>query len=152
LSYWVIEIVHLFNCELVNKSPSSANDCQTLPTETMISETSKRIREIQERCLEMAALATERESAEIIQLPLWHEGKSGSPNAFLRSALFATIQGKDRVYLENMTLFSQQGYTVKFTGKLLNQEEEGQATGFVREGSNFIRLSAEFAEEALQCV
>jgi hypothetical protein len=89
----------------------------------MVSETSKRIREIQERCLEMAALATERESAQIIQLPLWHEGKSGSPNAFLRSALFAAIQGKDRVYLENMTLFSQQGYTVKFTGKLLNQED-----------------------------
>lgn len=71
----------------------------------------------------MAQLAAERDSAQIIQLPLWPEDKRGTPNSFLRSALFAAIQGKDRVYLEDKTLFSQQGITVKFTGKQLNQED-----------------------------
>ncbi len=81
------------------------------------------LKDIDVRCRNMAKLAEERESAEIIQLPLWHEGKCGSPNTFLRSALFAAIQSKDRVYLEDVTLFSQQGYKVKFTGKQLNQED-----------------------------
>ena len=43
-----------------------------------------------------------------------------SPNSFLRSALFSAIQSKDREYLEGATLFSQQGITVKFTGRQLN--------------------------------
>ena len=65
----------------------------------------------------------ERQSAEVIQLPLWPEPKRGTPNSFLRSALFSAIQGKDRQYLDEATLASQNGYTVKFTGKQLNQED-----------------------------
>jgi hypothetical protein len=34
-----------------------------------------------------------RESAEIIPLPLWAEQKRGTPNSFLRSSLFAAVQG-----------------------------------------------------------
>ena len=79
--------------------------------------------EIKERTERMKAIATEREAAKIVQLPLWPEEKRGTPNSFIRSALFAAIQSKDRVYLENATLFSQQGITVKFTGKQLNQED-----------------------------
>jgi hypothetical protein len=89
----------------------------------MESKASKRVQEIQERCLELAEVTRERESAQVIQLPLWPEGKRGSPNSFLRSALFAAIQGKDRAYLENKTLCSQKGISVKFTGKQLNQED-----------------------------
>jgi hypothetical protein len=81
------------------------------------------INEIQRRCEELAKREGERQSATVVQLPLWQHGKRGSPNSFLRSALFAAIQSKDRVYLEDATLFSQQGCTVKFTGRQLNQED-----------------------------
>lgn len=65
----------------------------------------------------------ERTSAEIIQLPLWHEPKRGTPNSFLRSALFSAIQSKDRVFLKAAILASQEGITVKFTGEQLNQQD-----------------------------
>ncbi|MBA2659924.1 MAG: TrfA family protein [Nitrosospira sp.] len=64
-----------------------------------------------------------RASAEIFQLPLWPETRRGTPNSFLRSALFAAIQGKDRAWLEESVLASQNGITVKFTGKQLNQDD-----------------------------
>lgn len=64
-----------------------------------------------------------RQSAEIVQLPLWPEPKRGTPNSFLRSALFSAIQGKDRKFLKEAVLASQNGYTIKFTGEQLNQED-----------------------------
>jgi hypothetical protein len=59
----------------------------------------------------------------IIPLPWWPEEKRGSPNSFLRSALFAAIQSKDRVMLKEAILGSQQGIIVKYTGEQLNQED-----------------------------
>lgn len=59
----------------------------------------------------------------VIQLPLCHEDRRVSPNSFLRSALFAAIQSKDRVMLKEVTLGSQQGITVKYSGEQLNQED-----------------------------
>lgn len=58
-----------------------------------------------------------------IQLPLWPEEKRGSPNSFLRSALFAAIQSKDRIDMKKAQLFSQQGITITYTGQQLNQED-----------------------------
>lgn len=58
-----------------------------------------------------------------IQLPLWHEEKRGAPNSFLRSALFAAIQSKDRIDMKEAEIFSQQGVTIKYTGEQLNQED-----------------------------
>jgi hypothetical protein len=89
----------------------------------LITDHSDSQRKIAEIIENMRKVAEEREATAVYQFPLWHEGKSGSPNSFLRSALFAAIQGKDRVYLEDVTLFSQHGITVKFTGKQLNQED-----------------------------
>jgi hypothetical protein len=71
--------------------------------------------------LTMMRHAEERESAQIIQLPLWHEGKCGSPNSFARSALFAAI--KKRKLVKDWLVFSQQDFSVKFTGEQLNQED-----------------------------
>jgi hypothetical protein len=71
----------------------------------------------------MQELARQRELTEIIQLPLWPESKRGTPNSLIRSALFSAIQGKDRQYVEKAVLYSQQGITVKYTGKQLNQED-----------------------------
>lgn len=67
--------------------------------------------------------AREREAKQPLQLPLWPEPKRGTPNSFIRSALFAAIQSKDRVFLREVTLASQKGISVKFTGEQLNQED-----------------------------
>jgi len=65
----------------------------------------------------------ERKSAEVIELPLWPDPKRGTPNSFLRSALFSAIQSKDRRFLKEEILACQNGYTVKFTGEQFNQED-----------------------------
>lgn len=67
--------------------------------------------------------ARQREATQPLQLPLWPEPKRGTPNSFIRSALFAAIQSKDRVFLKEATLASQKGIAVKFTGEQLNQED-----------------------------
>jgi len=71
----------------------------------------------------LGQVITQRQTAQIIQLPLWPEPKRGTPNSFLRSALFSAIQSKDRQFLKEVTLASQDGITVKFTGEQLNQED-----------------------------
>ena len=73
-----------------------------------------------ERLMEQAR---QREAARPLQLPLWPEPKRGTPNSFIRSALFAAVQSKDRVFLKEATLASQKGIAVKFTGEQLNQED-----------------------------
>jgi len=65
----------------------------------------------------------ERDQNAVIRLPLWSEKARGTPNAFLRSALFPAIQSKDRVYLKEKVVVSQKGTVVKFTGEQLNQED-----------------------------
>lgn len=71
----------------------------------------------------MQAIAREREEAAVIHFPRWPEEKRGTPNSFLRSALFAAVQSKDRVYMKESILFSQQGISIKYTGEQLNQED-----------------------------
>lgn len=85
--------------------------------------TTSPIQDIQERCRQMADLVGQREANEIVQLPLWPDSKRGTPNSFIRSALFAAIQSKDRKFVKGQILASQQGITVKFTGEQLNQED-----------------------------
>lgn len=65
----------------------------------------------------------EREKNAIVQLPLWPEPKRGAPNSFIRSALFAAIQGKDRQFLKEAVLASQDGIVIKYTGEQLNQSD-----------------------------
>lgn len=78
---------------------------------------------IDDKLARMKVVSRQREAAQVIQLPLWPEPKRGTPNSFIRSALFAAIQSKDRVFLKEATLASQKGITVKFTGEQLNQED-----------------------------
>jgi hypothetical protein len=61
--------------------------------------------------------------AEIIQLPLWAEATRGTPNSFLRGALFAAIQGKEREYFKAQAIASRDGIKIKFTGMQLNQSD-----------------------------
>lgn len=65
----------------------------------------------------------ERERDAVVQLPLWPEPKRGAPNSFIRSALFAAIQSKDRQFLKEAVLASQDGIEVKYTGEQLNQAD-----------------------------
>jgi TrfA protein len=85
-----------------------------------LNELHKRTFEIQER-----ARKDEEERLEtgIVYLPTWREDRRGSPNSFLRSALFAAIQSKDRADLKKAELFSQQGVKITYTGQQLNQED-----------------------------
>jgi hypothetical protein len=61
--------------------------------------------------------------AKIVQLPLWPEPTRGTPNSFLRGALFAAIQGKERQGLQRQVLASQKGSTIRFTGIQLDQSD-----------------------------
>ena len=65
----------------------------------------------------------ERSLSKELKLPDWPESKRGTPNSFLRSALFSAIQSKDRIFLKGVVLASQEGITVRFTGEQLNQED-----------------------------
>ena len=58
-----------------------------------------------------------------IQLPLWPEPKRGTPNSFLRSALFSAIQGKTRKYIKGQLIASQANYEISFKGEQLDQSD-----------------------------
>jgi hypothetical protein len=66
---------------------------------------------------------TKRGTGDAVQLPLWPDAKRGTPNSFIRSALFSAIQGKDRQFIDGRLLDSQAGITIKYTGQQLNQED-----------------------------
>jgi TrfA protein len=93
---------------------------EKLPPPPSLDDLHKRTLEIQERA---RIEEEERLKTGFIQLPLWREDKRGAPNSFLRSALFAAIQSKDRADLKKAELFSQQGISITYTGQQLNQED-----------------------------
>ena len=64
-----------------------------------------------------------KEPAKVIHLPLWPEATRGTPNSFLRGALFAAIQGKEREYLKGQLLASRDGIKIRFTGMQLDQSD-----------------------------
>jgi hypothetical protein len=70
-----------------------------------------------------AAAAAAESKGKLIQLPLWPEPVRGAPNSFLRSALFAAIQGKTRTRLKKQLLGSLQGVAVRYTGEQLDQSD-----------------------------
>ena len=64
-----------------------------------------------------------RGPAEVIHLPVWPEPKRGAPNAVLRGALFAAVQGKGRIALDRELLAAQDGITIRYTGWQLTQSD-----------------------------
>ena len=64
-----------------------------------------------------------KQPAEVIQLPLWFEPERGAPNSFLRTALFAAIQSKDRQFFKGVEIAGSKDVSIKFTGEQLNQED-----------------------------
>jgi TrfA protein len=79
--------------------------------------------DLEERKKVVLEVARQREETQVVQLPLWREDRRGTPNDFLRSALFPAIQSKDRKHLTKALLYSQKNLTIKFTGIQLNQED-----------------------------
>ena len=63
-----------------------------------------------------------RESAKVYQFPLWGNPQRGVPNEFARSALFAARKGTGVEYLSRVPIFSQQGFTVTYSGPRLTQD------------------------------
>lgn len=61
--------------------------------------------------------------AEVVQLPLWAEPVRGVPNALIRSALFAAIQGPNRRAMKREIVASVQGMEIRYTGFQLNQTD-----------------------------
>lgn len=62
-------------------------------------------------------------AGQVVQLPLWPEPVRGAPNAILRSALFAAIQGKGRRFVKGELLAALQGVQIRFTGEQLDQSD-----------------------------
>ena len=95
--------------------------------EKAVSGSVKSIQELHKRTLEIIECNRKKEEERletgVIYLSTWREDRRGSPNSFLRSALFAAIQGKDRADFKKVELFSQQGITITYTGEQLNQED-----------------------------
>jgi hypothetical protein len=95
--------------------------------EKAVSGSAKSIQELHKRTFEIQERARKKEEERlengVIYLSTWREDRRGSPNSFLRSALFAAIQSKDRLDLKKADIFSQQGITVTYTGQQLNQED-----------------------------
>jgi TrfA protein len=61
--------------------------------------------------------------AKVVQLPLWPTPTRGTPNSFLRGALFAAIQGKERQAFKRELLATQKGTTIRFTGWQFDQSD-----------------------------
>jgi TrfA protein len=62
--------------------------------------------------------------AKIVRLPLWDDDKRGTPNCFLRSALFAAIYGNaTRKYVKDALLAAQGDVSVRYTGEQLSQSD-----------------------------
>ncbi|HHH9367217.1 plasmid replication initiator TrfA [Pseudomonas aeruginosa] len=58
-----------------------------------------------------------------VQLPLWPDINRGVPNAWLRCALFAGIQGRGRKALKSELLATVEGIEIRFSGWQLDQSD-----------------------------
>jgi hypothetical protein len=66
----------------------------------------------------------ERGLSKDVFLPEWPESKRGTPNSFLRSALFSVSDcEKERPFLRDVVVAIQEGITLVYTGQQLNQED-----------------------------
>jgi hypothetical protein len=62
--------------------------------------------------------------AKVVRLPFWNDEHRGTPNCFLRSALFSAIYGNSsRRYLKNAVLAVQGDITIRYTGEQLSQSD-----------------------------
>lgn len=72
---------------------------------------------------EIEPAAAPKPTAKIMQFPFFPETTRPVSNDMARSALFSCVQGKDRRFIENALLASQDGIEIRFMGKQLNQDD-----------------------------
>lgn len=89
----------------------------------------------------------EREAKKIYQLSLWSDTQRGVPNEFVRSALFPAIPSNKARYVQQQTIFSQDGLSVKYTGRQLTQSDLDVFEGIMHLGrgvheGNHVEFSA----------
>jgi hypothetical protein len=98
------------------------------PLTRELAEVMESLRRTLEAKKEVATLDTpenaQKPPAKVVRLPFWNDEQRGTPNCFLRSALFAAIYGNsNRRYLENAVLAVQGNITIRYTGKQLSQSD-----------------------------
>ena len=85
----------------------------------------KKIEELAKKALQRSKEQREqgksKSEGSVVTLPIWPASTRGTPNAFLRGALFSAIQGKERRALTGELLASQKGLTIRYTGITLDQ-------------------------------
>jgi hypothetical protein len=80
--------------------------------------------ETNKKLAKMQNSALARNESKEIRLPEWPDSKRGTPNSFLRSALFTSADcKKERIHLNETILASQDGISIIYTGPQLNQED-----------------------------
>ena len=92
------------------------------PGDTKLGAAGAHLMEFSQKMQQRAAME-KRGPAKVIQLPLWPEATRGTPNAVLRAALFAAIQGKGRRYMREELIAAQQGIEIRYTGAQLDQAD-----------------------------
>ena len=89
----------------------------------------------------------DREAKRTYQLSLWADTQRGVPNEFVRSALFPAIPANKARYVQQETLFSQDGFSIKYTGRQLTQSDLDVFEGIMHLGrgvheGNHVEFSA----------
>lgn len=89
----------------------------------------------------------EREARRIYQLSLWSDTQRGVPNEFVRSALFPAIPPNKARYVQQQIIFSQNGFSIKYTGRQLTQSDLDVFEGIMHLGrgvheGNHVEFSA----------
>lgn len=70
---------------------------------------------------ELGKAIEQKETAKVYQLALWDEDQRAMPTEFVRSALFAAIQGKDATHLDRVEIANANDLRIVYTGKRLTQ-------------------------------
>jgi len=76
-----------------------------------------------EKIQAMQEKSAEKSLSKELILPHCPTKLRGTPNSFLRSALFSAIQSKDRQFVKDELVASQDGINILYTGEQLNQED-----------------------------
>jgi len=79
-------------------------------------------KDLQQTMAKVGRSIAKRESDKVHQFPLWPDPKRGIPNDFARSALFAARKGVSDKYLQRVSVFSQGGISITYSGPQLTQD------------------------------
>jgi hypothetical protein len=109
-------------------TPSKGHGMNEQPLSHDLAEVMESLRRTLEAKKEAATPETPQNApklqAKVVHLPFWNDEQRGTPNCFLRSALFAAIYGNSsRRYLKNAVLAVQGDITIRYTGEQLSQSD-----------------------------